>query len=118
MQTLPEEELRSAKSLLGSARLIDQQQVLRLKNIVAQEFRDQQAYGAPTNEDETNLRKLAAQRASGARDNKSGRCHGDSKTLLKPLGVLGSINNKKQSVVTPAKELRVLVADVSYRDKE
>ena len=61
MQRLPEEELRTALSLARREAGIDNQTVLRLKKKLAEEFRNQLAIGAPTNEDEADLRRLAAQ---------------------------------------------------------
>ena len=61
MQPLPHEELRSALSLMHGDEGIDQQTALRLKKHMAEEFREQLTLGAPTNEDETGLRRLSAQ---------------------------------------------------------
>ena len=61
MQRLPHEELRIARSFSASARELDNQTALRLKNRLAQEFRDQLTIGAPTNADEAGLRRLARQ---------------------------------------------------------
>ena len=61
MQRLPHEELRIARSFFASARELDNQTALRLKNRLAQEFRDQLTIGAPTNADEAGLRRLARQ---------------------------------------------------------
>ena len=61
MQRLPQEELVAALSLVKSEKGIDQQTALRLKKKLAEEFREQLTYGIPTNDDETGLRKLAAQ---------------------------------------------------------
>jgi len=61
MQRLPQEELRAAFSLTRQDGGMDNQTVLRLKKKLAEEFRDQLTYGAPTNEDEVALRRLAAQ---------------------------------------------------------
>lgn len=65
MQRLPEEELRAAMSLGGRDQGIDNQTAIRLKRRLAEEFRQQLAVGVPTNEDETALRRLAAQIKSG-----------------------------------------------------
>jgi superfamily II DNA or RNA helicase len=61
MQRLPEEDLRLSLSLIKTDKSIDNQTALRLKQILAREFRDQLAVGIPTNEDEAGLRRLAAQ---------------------------------------------------------
>ena len=61
MQRLPQEELRIARSLSVSGGQLDNQTALRMKVRLAEEFRDQLTIGAPTNEDETGLRRLARQ---------------------------------------------------------
>jgi hypothetical protein len=61
MQRLPQEELRATLSLTGADDLVDQQTIIRLKRKLAGDFRDQLTVGAPTNEDEAALRRLAAQ---------------------------------------------------------
>jgi superfamily II DNA or RNA helicase len=61
MQRLPQDELREALSLIRSDSEIDNQSAVRIKNSLAKEFRDQLMVGVPTNEDETGLRRLAAQ---------------------------------------------------------
>ena len=61
MQHLPQEELRTAMSLIKSDVAMDNQTALRLKKKLAEEFRDQLTIGIPTNEDELGLRRLAAQ---------------------------------------------------------
>src|SRR3989454_6521286 len=61
MQPLPHEELRTALSLARGDEGIDQQTALRLKKRMAEEFREQLTLGAPTNEDETGLRRLSTQ---------------------------------------------------------
>jgi len=61
MQTLPQDELRDALSLASGQGGLDQQAVLNLKKRMAEEFRKQLAFGAPTNEDELGLRRLSAQ---------------------------------------------------------
>jgi superfamily II DNA or RNA helicase len=60
MQRVPEEELQDALSLTSREEL-DQQKILRLKKRLAEEFRKQLTYGAPTNADEAGLRKLSGQ---------------------------------------------------------
>ncbi|MCY4386244.1 MAG: helicase-related protein [Desulfurellaceae bacterium] len=61
MQRLPHEELRLARSLSDGQSALDNQTALRLKKRLAEEFREQLTLGAPTNEDEAGLRKLAKQ---------------------------------------------------------
>ena len=61
MQRLPQEELRIARSLSADESQLDNQTVLRLKLRLAEEFREQLTIGAPTNEDEAGLRRLAKQ---------------------------------------------------------
>jgi len=61
MQRLPQDELREAMRLSAGDGGIDNQTAHRLKQRLAQEFRDQLTVGAPTNEDERGLRRLAAQ---------------------------------------------------------
>jgi hypothetical protein len=61
MQQLPQDELRSAMSLLHGEQEIDQGSAILLKRKLAQEFRDQLMMGTPTNEDEDGLRRLARQ---------------------------------------------------------
>ena len=65
MTRLPQDQVRSAMSLLHQDEDIDQATVLALKRKLAEEFRDQLMLGIPTNEDETGLRRLAAQITSG-----------------------------------------------------
>jgi Helicase conserved C-terminal domain/PLD-like domain len=61
MQRLPEDQLRTALSLIKSDGEIDNQTAVLLKEKLAREFREQLAVGIPTNEDEKGLRRLAAQ---------------------------------------------------------
>ena len=61
MQRLPHEELRMARSLSAGRSALDNQTALRLKKRLAKEFREQLTLGAPTNEDEAGLRRLARQ---------------------------------------------------------
>ncbi|MBI4559401.1 MAG: NgoFVII family restriction endonuclease [Candidatus Hydrogenedentes bacterium] len=65
MQRLPQDELRHAYSLRPSEDEISNQAVIRLKRGLAQEFRNQLTFGAPTDEDEAGLRRLAAQLEAG-----------------------------------------------------
>jgi hypothetical protein len=61
MQRQPAEELRAALSLVHRDGEIDNQTALRLKKRLAETFREQLTIGAPTNADETCLRRLAQQ---------------------------------------------------------
>ena len=61
MQRLPQDELREALSLIHSSKGIDLQTAARLKKRMAEDFREQLTFGAPTNEDEEGLQRLAAQ---------------------------------------------------------
>jgi superfamily II DNA or RNA helicase len=61
MHRLPQDELREALSLSHPSAGLDLQTAARLKKRMAEEFRDQLTFGAPTNEDEEGLRTLAAQ---------------------------------------------------------
>ena len=66
MQRVPQEELRSALGV--NSRGLDQldnQTALRLKRKLAEEFRDQLTVGAPTNDDEVGLQRLARQLKTG-----------------------------------------------------
>ena len=65
MQRLPHEELGEALSLLGRPPGIDGQAAHRLKEQLAEQFRQQLTMGAPTNADEHTLRRLAAQLRAG-----------------------------------------------------
>jgi superfamily II DNA or RNA helicase len=65
MQRLPQDELREAFSVTGGGDQLDNQAALRLKKRLAEEFRDQLAFGVPTNADESGLRRLAAQLKAG-----------------------------------------------------
>ena len=55
MQRLPHEELRLARSLAPAEDLLDTQTASRLKNKLAEEFREQLTFGAPSNQDEAGL---------------------------------------------------------------
>ena len=61
MQTLPAEDLRAALSLSSTPSNMDNATALRLKRMLAEEFRNQLCIGAPTEEDEQGLRRLAHQ---------------------------------------------------------
>src|SRR6266699_1397857 len=60
MAERPEDEMRKLFSLRGGQE-IDQSTVVRLKQRMAQEFRQQLVMGAPTNQDQEGLRRLSAQ---------------------------------------------------------
>lgn len=60
MQPLPQDELRAMLNLTSDD-VPDQATVLQLKRRKAEEFREQLAFGAPTNADEAGLRRLSAQ---------------------------------------------------------
>jgi SNF2 family DNA or RNA helicase len=64
MQDKPEDEMRKLFSLRGEQHM-DQGTIVRLKQHMAQEFRQQLLVGAPTNEDQEGLRRLSAQLRSG-----------------------------------------------------
>src|SRR5579883_2560693 len=64
MSERPEDELRKLFSLRGEQE-IDQATVLRLKQRMAREFRQQLVMGAPTNADQEGLRRLSEQLKSG-----------------------------------------------------
>ena len=59
--TIAHEELRIAKNFLAHEEQLDNQTALQLKRKLAEEFREQLTIGAPTNEDEAGLRRLARQ---------------------------------------------------------
>ncbi len=61
MQKLPHDVLREALTLVDGPDGIDHQAAIRIKKQLAEEFRQQLAMGAPTNEDEVGLQRLAAQ---------------------------------------------------------
>jgi len=61
MQRLPQDDLREALTILKTEGGIDNQTAIRLRQRLAEDFRRQLMLGAPTNEDEAGLRRLAAQ---------------------------------------------------------
>ena len=65
MQRLPHEELRTALSLVERPSGMDNQTAHRLKEELAEQFRQQLTIGAPTNVAERTLRQLACQLREG-----------------------------------------------------
>lgn len=65
MQQKPQDQFRSAMSLVHGGDEIDQATAIVKKRELAQEFRDQLMLGIPTNEDEAGLRRLARQIVAG-----------------------------------------------------
>jgi SNF2 family DNA or RNA helicase len=65
MQRLPQEELQKALSPFQSREELDNQNAIRLKKRLAEEFRNQLILGVPTNADEEGLRRLSSQLKSG-----------------------------------------------------
>jgi len=61
MQALPNEDLRAALSLSSTPSRMDNATALRIKRMLAEEFRDQLCVGVPTEQDEQGLRRLAHQ---------------------------------------------------------
>jgi len=61
MQRLPQDELRTYYQFVQKDGELDNQTKLQWKKNLAEEFRNQLTVGAPTNADETTLRRLAAQ---------------------------------------------------------
>ncbi len=65
MQRLPQDELRDAYRLAAPDDEMSTQAAVQLKRKLAQNFRDQLTFGAPTTEDEAGLRRLSAQLKTG-----------------------------------------------------
>lgn len=65
MQRLAQDELRQAYSLLPQEEQMSNQAVIRLKRRLAEEFRTQLTFGAPSDEDEGGLRRLSVQLKAG-----------------------------------------------------
>ena len=65
MQRLPQEELRQLFSFQESSDRLDNKMAVRLRQQLAQEFREQLIIGPPTNADEAGLRRLAQQLRDG-----------------------------------------------------
>ena len=61
MQRLPQDELRELMGIVKNNGSLDNQTALRLKKRLAEDFREQLAYGAPSDADESGLRRLAGQ---------------------------------------------------------
>lgn len=61
MQRIPQEEIHALLGLMKDGGEIDQATALRLKKELVEKFKEQLTVGAPTNEDEGGLRRLAAQ---------------------------------------------------------
>ncbi len=59
MQKPPHDQLREVLSLMRQSQEMDNQTAIRMKKRLAEEFRKQLTFGAPNNEDEDGLRKLA-----------------------------------------------------------
>lgn len=65
MQTSDEEDLRAALSLAGTEDPVDNARALRMRTRMAEAFRQQLTFGAPSNGDEAALRRLSNQLKSG-----------------------------------------------------
>jgi hypothetical protein len=65
MQRLPQDDLRQTYSLLQKDEQVSNHYAIRLKRRLAEEFRTQLTFGAPTDEDEAGLRRLSAQLKAG-----------------------------------------------------
>lgn len=65
MQRLPQDELREAYRLSPGDGEMSMQVAVQLKRRLAQNFRDQLTFGAPTDADEAGLRRLSAQLKAG-----------------------------------------------------
>ncbi len=125
MQRTPQDQLRSAMSLVKVDGSIDQSTAILLKRRIAQDFRDQLMIGLPTDEDEAGLRRLANQIATGKIAVKLFLRHPlhaklyllFRKDLLNPkIGFLGS-SNLTLAGLTKQGELNVDVLDHDACDK-
>jgi superfamily II DNA or RNA helicase len=65
MQRLPKEDLRRNLAIIRDDKRIDQGEAVRLKKLMAQEFREQLMLGTPSSEDEAGLQRLKSQLRSG-----------------------------------------------------
>ncbi|MCE2437788.1 MAG: NgoFVII family restriction endonuclease [Candidatus Latescibacteria bacterium] len=119
MHRSPQEEFRLTRSLVRQDGNLDNQTAIRLKKRLAEEFRDQLATGAPSNQDEAGLRRLSEQIKSKKvvvklflRDS----LHAKLYMLFRPdpvnpsVGYLGS-SNLTQSGLSGQGELNVDVLD-------
>lgn len=61
MQPRPDVELKEALRLTETHHRVDNQTALRLKQLLAEQMREQLTFGAPNNKDEKTLRQLATQ---------------------------------------------------------
>ena len=61
MQKLPQDQIREAMSLLEDSSAIDAKKIVQLRKQLAEDFRKQLMVGAPTNDGEATLQRLAAQ---------------------------------------------------------
>ena len=61
MQRVPHDEMRASLSLLDKPTGMDNRTAHNIKTQLAEQLRQQLTFGAPTNDDEHNLRRLAAQ---------------------------------------------------------
>lgn len=61
MHRLPQEELRQTLAIGVEPERMDQGRAIRLQTLMAQEFRQQLTYGAPSAADEESLRRLRSQ---------------------------------------------------------
>ncbi|MEM6424995.1 MAG: SNF2-related protein, partial [Cyanobacteria bacterium P01_D01_bin.128] len=65
MQRLPKDDLRRNLAIIKENKRIDQGEALRLRKLMAKEFREQLMLGVPSSEDEAGLQRLKAQLRSG-----------------------------------------------------
>ncbi|MEM9121028.1 MAG: helicase-related protein [Cyanobacteria bacterium P01_F01_bin.56] len=65
MQRLPKDDLRKNLAIIKDNKRIDQGEALRLRKMMAQEFREQLMLGVPSSEDEAGLKRLKIQLRSG-----------------------------------------------------
>ena len=119
MQRLAHEELRATQSSVVKEGELDNQTAAQLKRKLANEFREQLIMGAPTNEDEAGLRRLARQIKSKKVVVKlflKHQLHAKLYLLFRPdpinpiVGYLGS-SNLTQSGLSSQGELNVDVLD-------
>ena len=120
MQRLPEDELRSAMRVASRGRdQLDNRTAARLKKKLAEQFRNQLTFGAPTNSDERGLQRLARQMRKGKVVVKlflKGTLHAKLYLLFRTdpinpiIGYLGS-SNLTQSGLSLQGELNIDVLD-------